>query len=321
MLLSIVIPTYNSSGFIAETTSAIERYVAVSEYDFEVVIVDDGSLDGTYEKLKEIAERSALQMTIVQLFTNRGQFQALMAGLAHASGDYVVTFDDDLEYQPDQINCLLKKFNEEPGKWDVVIGAPNFRKRKIWRNIGSWFTNQVNTIMYNKPRQLHSGGFRLMTGSFVKCILEYRTANPILGPLIFKATRRVTNALVEHQQGLRCSNYSLSSLIGVFYKNLQNFTDFPMRYITNIGFGISILSISASLFFLFQYITGIPWPIKSPGWTSLITSICFFSGLMLAAIGFLGQYVFRVLEEVNKTPNFQIRNMIVFEKRNDGKQR
>jgi len=321
MLISIVIPTYNSSGFIEETVSAIERYAAGSGHDFEVVIVDDGSLDGTYEKLKEVAGKSALDMTIVELFTNRGQFHALMAGLAHASGDYVVTFDDDLEYQPDQIDRLLKKFNDEPDRWDVVIGAPSFRKRKIWRNIGSWFTNQVNTIMYNKPKQLHSGGFRLMTGSFVKRMLEYRTANPILGPLIFKATRRVTNTLVEHQQGLRCSNYSLSSLIGVFYKNLQNFTDFPMRYITNIGFGISILSISASLFFVFQYITGIPWPIKSPGWTSLITSICFFSGLMLAAIGFLGQYVFRVLEEVNKTPNFQIRNMIVFEKRNDGKQR
>jgi len=158
-----------------------------------------------------------------------------------------------------------------------------------------------------------------MTGSFVKCMLEYETANPILGPLIFKATRRVTNATVEHKKGLRHSNYSLSGLISVFYKNLQNFTDFPMRYITNIGFSISILSISASLFFVFQYLTDIPWPIREPGWTSLITSVCFFSGLILAAIGFLGQYVFRVLEEVNKTPNFQVRNMIVFEERNHGK--
>jgi len=319
MLLSIVIPTYNASGFIDETISTIERYVTDSEYNFELVIVDDGSLDGTYEKLKEIAEKSFMEITVVQLFTNRGQFHALMAGLAYVSGDYVITFDDDLEYHPDQIDALVEKVVNEPNQWDVVIGVPNFRRRKLWRNIGSWFTNQINTIMYNKPRQLRSGGFRLMTCKFVKCMLEYRTANPILGPLIFKATRRVTNVLVEHQQGLRCSNYSLSSLISVFYRNLQNFTDFPARYIANIGFGISILSIGASLFFVFQYMTSIPWPIKSPGWTSLITSTCFFSGLILAAIGFLGQYVFRVLEEVNKTPNFQIRNMIAFKKRNDGK--
>ncbi len=315
MLISIVIPTYNSSGFIGETFSAIERYAAGSGHDFEVVIVDDGSLDGTYETLKELAEKSALQMTIVQLFTNRGQFHALMAALAHASGDYVVTFDDDLEYHPDQIDRLLEKFNAEPGRWDVVIGAPNFRKRKTWRNIGSYTANLINTIMYNKPRELRSGCFRLMTSEFVKRILEYQTANPMFGPLIFKATRRITNVFVEHHQGLRRSNYSLSGLINVFYRNFQNFSEFPLRYISNIGFVISILSISFSLFFIFQYITGIPWQIKSPGWTSLITSVCFFSGLILAAIGFLGQYVFRVLEEVNKTPNFQIRNIVISRKR------
>lgn len=311
MLISIVIPTYNSSGFIRETVSAIEAYVTGSEHDFEVIIVDDGSLDGTYEKLQEVAEKSFLKMTIVQLFTNRGQFHALMAGLAHASGDYAVTFDDDLEYQPDQIGCLLTKFNEEPGRWDVVIGVPESRDRSRWREMGSWAANRLNSMIFDKPSQLKSGCFRMMTKVFVIRLLEHKTANPLIGPLIYKTTRRITNVSVKHQRGLRPSNYTRTGLVKALFKNLQVFSEIPLRYVANSGIFISLLSVAAAFAFVIQYLTGFPWPIKAPGWTSLITGLCFFSGLILASVGFLGQYVYRILEEVNKTPNFQIRRLFL----------
>jgi len=314
MLISIVIPTYNSSGFIEETISAIEQYVAGSEHDFEVVIADDGSLDGTYETLREIAEKSFLNMTIVQLFTNRGQFHALMAALAHTSGGYAVTFDDDLEYHPDQIDCLLEKFNREPGEWDVVIGAPESRRRGMWREMGSWAANRLNSIIFNKPSQLKAGCFRMMTDAFVKRLIEHQTANPLMGPLIYKTTRRISNVSVEHQKGLRASNYTRRGLIKTLFKNLQVFSEIPLRYVANTGIAISLLSLLAAFAFVIQYFTGFPWPIREPGWTSLITALCFFSGLILASIGFLGQYVYRILEEVNKTPNYQIRDIVSWKK-------
>ncbi|MHB1190810.1 MAG: glycosyltransferase, partial [Armatimonadota bacterium] len=103
MLVSIVIPTYNSSKFIEKTIAAIDEYAASASHDVELIIVDDGSRDSTFSTLTDIAGSCKVPMVLVQLFRNRGQFHALMAGLHHAKGDYVATLDDDLEYSPDQI--------------------------------------------------------------------------------------------------------------------------------------------------------------------------------------------------------------------------
>lgn len=307
MLISIVIPTYHSAKFIEKTFSAVEEYAAQFKRDVELVIVDDGSLDRTYEKLVFLAERSPISAKIIQLFTNRGQFRAMMAGLGHARGEVVITLDDDLEYHPNQIERFLEKFSDQPGEWDVLIGAPIMRKRSAYRNLGSWLTNEVNSVMFGKPRHLRSGSFRALSQEFVTRLLEYRTVNPILGPLIFKATRRVTNVTVEHQKGLRQSNYSMLSLVRTFSRNLQNFSEFPLRYISNLGLLTASVSFIAALLLVLQYLTGFPWKIKSPGWTSLIVSIWFLSGAVLASVGLIGQYVFRILEEVNKAPNSQVR--------------
>ncbi len=309
MVISIVMPTYNSARFIGETFSAIENYVKCNQCDFEIIVVDDGSKDTTYEKLKTIVEKSFLNCVIVQLFTNRGQFHALMAGLNFASGDYVVTFDDDLEYYPTEIHCLLEEFNKNPKRWDVVIGLPESNNRSLWRELGSWTANRLNTIIFNKPKQVKAGCFRMMTGTFVKRLIEHKTANPLIGPLIYKTTHRVTNVTVKRQTGLRTSNYTRKGLVLAFLKNLQVFSEIPLRYVANTGIVLSIVSVLAALLISIQYITGFPWPIRAPGWTSLITALCFSSGLILASIGVLGQYIYRIFEEVNKTPNFQIREI------------
>jgi len=313
MFISIVMPTYHSEKFIAETMDEIGRYVASSGHRFEVVVVDDGSLDGTFEKLKEIAKDTDLDLRIIQLFTNRGQFHALMAGFAHARGDYMVTIDDDLEYPPDQIDRLIEVFLKHPGRYDVVIGVPEGERKNLIRRAGSFVKNEINTIMFQKPRHLRSGCFRMMTAELAGKLLEFRTANPIMGPLIFKATRRIANVRVTHRKGLRESNYSLGKLVNVFFNNLQNFSDFPLRYISASGLLLSFVSLLMTLYYLIRHFTGFPKPIKQLGWTSLIAAITFFSGAILFSLGFIGQYIFKIIEEVNKTPNYQIRNVIDYE--------
>ena len=148
MFISLIIPTNHSEDFIEETISEIERYVSSSEHSFEVVVVDDGSLDGTFDKLSEISGKTKLNFRIIQLYTNRGQFQALMAGFANAGGEYVVTLDDDLEYHPGQIDLLIDTFVKEPGRYDVVIGVPKDVKKSLLRSAGSFVKNEVNTIQY-----------------------------------------------------------------------------------------------------------------------------------------------------------------------------
>ena len=230
-----------------------------------------------------------------------------MAGLSHARGELVVTFDDDLEYSPSEIDKLIAPFETQPGRHDVVIGVAQERDRTMLRNWGSLVVNRVNTVMFNKPIHLKSSSFRAMTGEFARNLTDYKTANPVLGPLIFKATRRIINLPVEHQPGLRRSNYSFLGLVQTFYANILNFSEFPLRYMSRAGLMLAIASLAFAAFVLMQYLTGWPYPINAPGWTSLIVAISFFSGAILFSIGFLGQYVFRIIEEVNKAPNYQVR--------------
>ena len=200
----------------------------------------------------------------MELFRNTGQFHALMAGLSHARGELVVTFDDDLEYAPTEIDKLIAPFETQPGRHDVVIGVAQERDRNFVRNWGSALVNRVNTVMFNKPLHLRSSSFRAMTGEFARNLTDYKTANPVLGPLIFKASRRIINLPVEHQAGLRRSNYSYFGLIRTFYANVLNFSEFPLQYISGwLDSGRGIIGFAA--FILIQYVTGWPYPIKAPG--------------------------------------------------------
>lgn len=315
MFISLVMPTYQSESFIAKTVEEIERYAVSSPHRFELVVVDDGSLDDTFDKLKEIAAGTKLDMRAVQLFTNRGQFHALMAGFAQANGDFVVTLDDDLEYHPTEIDRLIEAFEKEPGRYDVVIGVPTGEKRSLLRKAGSFLKNEMNTIMFSKPRRLRAGCFRMMTREFTGKLLEFRTANPVIGPLIFKATRRIANVDVRHRTGIRKSTYSLRKLVRTFFSNLQNFSEFPLHYISMSGLAISVMAILLTVYYLIRYFTGFPRPIRQLGWTSLIVAITFFSGVILFSLGFIGQYIFKIIEEVNKTPNYQVRALIDSEKK------
>ncbi|MHB0912218.1 MAG: glycosyltransferase [Armatimonadota bacterium] len=313
MLVSIVIPTYNSSKFIEKTIAAIDEYAASASHDVELIIVDDGSRDSTFSTLTDIAGSCKVPMVLVQLFRNRGQFHALMAGLHHAKGDYVATLDDDLEYSPDQIPVLLGVFAGEYDKYDLVIGVPEERQSSWIRRKGSLLSNRVNSILIGKPAELRTGTFRLMTRQFVANLLEYKTANPIMAQLVFQTTRRVANITVTHRHGLRPSNYSLKHLVQTFFRMAQLFSDLPLRYMSCFGFTISALSFMAGLFYIIRYIirylTSYPRPVIVAGWTSIIVSILFFSGIILLSIGLLGQYIFRIYEEVNKHPNYQIRRI------------
>jgi len=310
MFISLVIPTYHSESYIETTIREIERYVDESSHDFEIVFVDDGSLDGTFERVKVLALASSLNMKCIQLFMNRGQFHAIMAGIEQARGDYIVTLDDDLEYHPGQVDRLIETFEKSAGRLDVVIGVPKDEKRSIHRQFGSWLKNEMNTIMFNKPRHLRPGCFRMMSAEFAKKLLEFGTANPIIGPLIFKATRRIANVTVEHSPGLRTSNYSLGKLITTFLSIIQGFSEFPLRYISMSGLGLSAFSIMMAGYYMMRHLTGFPRPIKQLGWTSLIVTITFFSGAILFTLGFIGQYIYKIIEEVNKTPNYQIRSQV-----------
>ena len=281
MNLSIIVPTYNSRNFISKTLDEFMKFSSMYDEELELIIVDDGSIDGTFEVIKDYFSTINFNLKLIQLFRNKGQACALIAGLEEAEGRYVVTIDDDLEYDPSEIKSMVDNIKET--KLDVVLGVPKRDKRSLVRKAGSHLQKKMNVLIFGNQNIRHSS-FRVMTGSFAKTLLSYRTSNPTIGNMIFKLTRRVGNLQVKTGTSLRGSNYSFFALVGQFLRNIQNHTVLPINYIASVGMVLSMLAFLVGIFIGIQYITGFPWEIKKPGWSSIVLLISFFSGGILFSI-------------------------------------
>src|SRR5215831_14789203 len=153
--LSIVIPVYNGAGSIAELVQAIEELSIAGGH--EIVLVEDGSPDGSLEICKALVESARVPVTLISLARNYGEHNAVMAGLRHASGAHVITMDDDLQNPPEEVERLLA-FAQASGK-EVVYTRYNEKQHAIWRNVASRFANRVANFVLEKPADLYLSSF------------------------------------------------------------------------------------------------------------------------------------------------------------------
>ncbi len=303
MKLSIVIPCYNSEKSIEEL---VDRIIAVKEknkYQIQIVLVNDFSRDFTLNKLELLAAKYN-EVEVIDLMFNVGQFRTLICGFEHADGDYIVTMDDDLQHPPEEIPKMLN-FLIENTHLDVVLGKPFKKEHSLYRNLGSLLIRFVNKNIFNKPKDLVMSSYRVMNASLKDTLVSHKTMFPIIGPLILASTKRIENIEIEHKERVYGkSNYSLSKLIKTTFDNIINFSSLPLKLISFIGvIGMSI-SIFITLYLIIRYITG---GIGVAGWTSNMLLINFYGGLTLFSIGVIGEYLIRVLQEVNGFPKYKIR--------------
>lgn len=310
MLLSIVIATFRSKKFIVKTLAAFKEFIDSASFDVELILVDDGSCDGTYETIMEFAETTGIRLTGLELYKNSGQFQATLAGLRLAKGDYIVTSDDDLEYSPGDIHKLLAGIKEDGSSFDVILGVPDLKNRSFLREFGSLFYRKLGALLTQESHLFSKNScFRIMTKGFKEKLLEFNLTEVFLGPLINQVTTRIGWVSVGRNEGLRKSNYSFTTLLKTMVKSLQMSSSVPIKYISALGFFISSISFVLILGILFQYFTSFPYPILLAGWTSLILSLWFLGGVTLLSVGVVGQYVYLNRREICQIPNYQIRQM------------
>ena len=303
MKISIVIPCYNSEKSIEEL---VDRIVSVSvneNYKLQIVLVNDFSKDLTLEKLEVLAEKYN-QVEAIDLMFNIGQFRALICGLEHCSGDYIVTMDDDLQHPPEEIPKMLN-YLAQNDHLDVILGKPYKKEHSVYRNLGSLLIRFVNKNIFNKPKDLVMSSFRVMNSSLKDTLVSHKTMFPIVGPLILASTKRIENIQIEHKERVYGkSNYNLSKLIKTTFDNIINFSSLPLKLISFIGVIGMLLSVFITLYLIIRYLTG---GIGVAGWTSNMLLINFYGGLTLFSIGIIGEYLIRVLQEVNGFPSYKIR--------------
>jgi glycosyltransferase involved in cell wall biosynthesis len=244
---------------------------------------------------------------------NVGQFRALIAGMEHANGNYILTIDDDLQHAPEDIPLLYHKLKENPNL-DVVIGATKQAQKSTSRKVLSSLADSFNGIGLEKKKGIVMSSFRCMNKALVNAILNHQTIFPVMGPMILKCTNRIENVEVSHfPRAYGKSNYNFIKLFRVSLNHVFNFSSLPLKLISLLGiFLFTIGSIGLICCFLQVALTS-RTIFSNP---VLFALLLWCTGLILLSIGIIGEYLYRILQEVNKTPRYAIREVIVKRKMN-----
>lgn len=304
VVYTVVIPVYNSAAVVGET---IARTVACCDkhgWEYELILVNDGSLDDSWAVLRESVLRNQ-RIVAINLLRNYGQHTALLCGLQHSTGDYVITIDDDLQNPPEEIVRLIKKADEGH---DLVFGYFHEKKHAWYRRVGSSLISRVNNRVFHKPKELAISNFWILRRDVVDRICSYRTIKPYITGLALMFSANPANVRVEHHKRVvGKSQYDLLKITELVMRIFFNYSSYPLRFISIVGLAISGLSFLLGLYFLLR---GLIVGSRVPGWTSLVVILSFLNGVTILMLSMLGEYTVRLLNQTSYVESYQVKEII-----------
>ena len=311
--LSIVVPVYRGAATVGRLVEALAALDAVG--GLEVVLVNDGSPDNSGDVCRALAATATIPLTYIEHARNFGEHNAVMTGLRHARGAYVITMDDDLQNPPEEVIKLYD--HARLGGWDVVYTRYAEKKHDGWRNLGSRFANRVADALLDKPKGLYLCSFRCMSALVVAEIAKYRGPYPYVDGLIMQVTQRIDSIEVKHlARAEGRSNYTMKRLIMLWMNLATNFSILPLRLAIFAGAAMGILGLIGAGMVMFEaMVTGTP-----SGWASSMTTTLLVSGVQFLILGVLGEYVGRAFLSANGKPQGVVRQVIPARAREDAGQ-
>ena len=304
MKLSIVATMYRSAPFVAEFCRRASAAAARVAADYELILVNDGSPDESLE----IACRAAAadsRLVVVDLARNFGHHQAVVAGLARASGDRVFLIDIDLEEQPEWLVEFWRRLDESAS--DVVYGVESRRQGSWFRKLsGSLFYKLFNLLSETKI-SANACTVRLMTRRYVRALLSLAERNLFLaGSFAWVGFRQQAVEVAKQLRGGR-SNYTLLRRLRLFVDAVTSFSSYPLQLVFFVGAAICLASAVVGACLVADKLLH-PSRILL-GWSSLMTSIWFLGGLTIGSIGLIGMYLSRVFVESKRRPLYVVREV------------
>jgi undecaprenyl-phosphate 4-deoxy-4-formamido-L-arabinose transferase len=302
--LSIVIPVYRGAASIGTLVDALAELQIPGGH--EVILVNDGSPDNSGEVCRQLASRTDLPVTFLNLSRNYGEHNAVMAGLRHTRGEYVITMDDDLQNPISEVVRLFE--HARAGGWDVVYTYYAEKKHAAWRNLGSRFANKVADILLDKPRGLYLSSFRCISAFVARSVTLYEGPFPYVDGLILQTTQHIDRIPVEHvARANGQSNYTLRRLVRLWLNLFVNFSAMPLRVSVVAGFAIGLLGLISFVVVIAEALLRAP----PPGWASLMAATLLLSGVQMVMLGILGEYLGRLFLTVNRKPQSLIREIVL----------
>jgi glycosyltransferase involved in cell wall biosynthesis len=303
LALSIVVPVYNSAATLPQLIERLTHVIDPLTQDYEIILVDDGSRDESWTALQSLRSRYGDRLVTIQLMRNYGQHNALMCGLGVARGEYVVTMDDDLQNPPEEIPKLLAHIKDR--SLDLVYGCPSERNHAAWRNLGSRIVWHFYRTVFRNP--VTPTPFRIMRLQLARSVMFYDLNFTYLDGLLAWCTGRIDGIEVEHHPRAEGnSGYSLGKLLSLALNLYTNFSLIPLQLVSALGFVTAASGFLVGIYYLFQFLAS---SIAVPGFASTIIAILILGGAQLLALGVIGEYLGRLHLNVNRKPQFVIRNL------------
>lgn len=299
MKVSIISPVYFAEKIIPELINQITKEVNNISSDYEIILVDDGSQDGSWEKIEEIAQNNP-NVIGIKLSRNFGQHYAVSAGLKISKGEVSIIVDCDLQDKPSEIQKLIDAYKEGN---EVVFTKRISRKHSFFKSISAYFFNVIFNWVSNKDFDVNAGSMVLIGANAKKAFLKVNDHDRLYLQLLKWVGFKNTTVLVEHAE--RYSGKSTYNFFTLLKIALQGFTSFSNRLLyfsIFLGIIFSALSfISICIIVLLYFIQGF-----QSGWASLISSIFLCTGVILVNIGILGLYIGKTFNQTKNRPLYII---------------
>ena len=308
--LSIVVPCFNEEDVLAETIRQLLSLAnSLSDLMVEIIFVDDGSSDQTFEILEASAAIDQ-RIKIISFSRNFGHQIAVTAGVNMAQGDAVVLIDADLQDPPNVIHQMLAKWREG---FDVIYGVRTEREGESLFKLGSakLFYRILNKLS-SVAIPLDTGDFRLMDRCVVNILASMPEQNRFVRGMVawvgFKQFA-LPYKRVERFAGL--SKYPLRKMLRFALDGILSFSTKPLQVAIGFGFMCAAFSIFGILYALFLRLYTSNWV---EGWTALMIAVLFIGGVQLICLGILGEYVGRIYNEAKRRPLYIIKKQVGFDK-------
>ena len=302
--LSCVVPCRNEAENLVNLLPLLDEVLSASVREWEVVLVDDGSTDGTADLLSLWAQRPGFR--VLRLSRNFGKEAALTAGLQAARGDVVMMMDADLQHSPNLIPAMLRHWKAGA---DVVYAVRRSRSdESLFKRLGTrLFYGLVNAAdRFEVPAG--AGDFRLMDRAVVDALLALPERNRFMKGLYgWVGFDAVALPYTPEPRAHGETNFSRWRLIRLSLDGLTAFTTWPLRAVSVGGFGLALLAFLYGGYLTVDYLLN---GNTVGGWTTIVVGLTLFSGIQLIAIGIAGEYIARIFEEVKARPLFVVKQDI-----------
>jgi undecaprenyl-phosphate 4-deoxy-4-formamido-L-arabinose transferase len=297
------VPAYNSELSLPLLVSRLEPVLDAAATDYELIIVDDGSRDGTWKVIEELA-RDHKWVKGVHLMRNYGQHNAVLCGIRLARCEVTVTLDDDLQHPPEEIPKLLEKLGDD---FDVVYGPAAHETHGLWRNLASQVTKLALQSAMGAPIARKAGPFRAFRTRIRDAFAGYDGPYVSIDALLTWGTTRFAAVDVRHDpRTLGPSNYTFRKLVVHAVNMITGFSTLPLQLSSLVGFFFALVGTATLIFVVIRYLIqgGVV-----PGFSFLASMIAIFSGVQLFSLGIIGEYLARMHARTMQHPTYSVREM------------